>query len=144
MRGVRGRLLVAPLVLLVAGCGGSGNKAAPSSTVASPPPPPPPAANTPLHASFRALTHRPRVNAPWRYVVGASPNDANGTPIHTLVHLRVRVNGVWDDFGSNTFVGAYQDVVKWPPAARGRRLIYEVTVQQGSRSKTFRYWLRPR
>jgi hypothetical protein len=84
------------------------------------------------------------VDTPWRYVVGATPTDANGTPIVSLVHVRVRVNGVWLEFGSNRFTGSYQDQVPWPPSARGKLLIFEATVEQGTRSKMFRFWLRPR
>jgi len=84
------------------------------------------------------------VDAPWRYVVGAAPNDANGTPIRSIVHVRVRVNGVWLDFGTRAFVGVYQDQIPWPPSARGKLLIFEATVQQGTHSTTFQFWLRPR
>ncbi len=74
----------------------------------------------------------------------AAVNDANGRPITSLVHVRVRVRGVWLEFGSNRFTGAYQDQVSWPPSARGKLLIFEATVAQGTRLKTFRFWLRPR
>ena len=98
----------------------------------------------PLRATFRALTHRPRVNTPWRYVVGANPTDASGAPIQTELHVRVRVNGVWLDFGSNSFTGAYQDEISWPPSARGKLLVFEATVSAGGKTKTFRFWLRPK
>jgi hypothetical protein len=145
MVGVRARLLVfLPLVAVALGCGSSSKPTAVSTGAAPPPPPPPAAASTTLRATFRALDHRPKVNTPWRYVVGAVPNDANGRPITSLVHVRVRVNGVWLEFGSNRFTGAYQDQVSWPPSARGKLLIFEATVAQGTRLKTFRFWLRPR
>lgn len=142
MASVRGRLALLLLVPVAAACG-SGKKA-PSSTVAAPHSPPAPSPSAPLRATFRSLTHTPKVNTPWRYVVGANPNDANGTAIQSTVHVRVKVNGVWDDFGANSFVGAYQDSVSWPPQARGKLLVFEATVQQGAKSKTFRFWLRPR
>ncbi len=145
MVGVCARLLVfLPLVAFTLGCGSSSKPAAVSTGAAPPPPPPPSAASTPLRATFRALDHRPKVDTPWRYVVGAAPNDANGRPITSLVHVRVRVRGVWLEFGSNRFTGAYQDQVSWPPSARGKLLIFEATVAQGTRLKTFRFWLRPR
>ena len=137
---MRGRLLLLLLLaVLAAGCG-SKKHVASTRSIAQPPPP----AIAPLHATFRALTHRPRVNTHWRYVVGATPNDADGRPITSVVHVRVRVNGVWLEFGSNSFTGAYQDQVSWPPSARGKLLIFEATVAQGTRLKTFRFWLRPR
>ena len=145
MVGVRARLLVLlPLAALALGCGSSSKRAVVSTGAAPPPPQPPAAAGTPLRATFRALDHRPKVDTPWRYVVGAAPTDANGTPITSLLHVRVRVNGVWLEFGSNRFTGAYQDQVSWPPSARGKLLIFEATVEQGTRLKKFRFWLRPR
>jgi len=144
MVGVHVRLLVLlPLLAIALGCGSSSKRAA-VSTGAAPPPPPPAATNRALRATFRALDHRPKVDTPWRYVVGATPNDADGRPITSVVHVRVRVNGVWLEFGSNSFTGAYQDQVSWPPSARGKLLIFEATVAQGTRLKTFRFWLRPR
>jgi hypothetical protein len=128
-------------MVLTAGCSSSPKQAAVSTGAA---PPPPAAASTPLRATFRALDHRPKVDTHWRYVVGAAPNDANGTPITSLLHVRVRVNRVWLDFGTSSFRGAYQDQISWPPSARGKLIIIEATVEQGTRLKTFHFWVRPR
>ena len=137
---MRGRLLLLLLLaVLAAGCG-SKKHVASTRSIAQPPPP----AIAPLHATFRALTHRPRVNTHWRYVVGANPTDASGAPIRSQLQLRVHVNGVWIAFGSAMFSGVYQDEVSWPPAVRGKLLIFETTVSAGGRSRTIRYWLRPR
>jgi hypothetical protein len=142
MARVRGRpFLLLPIAALAVGCGSTHKRAAPSTSVT---PPPPAVQSTPFKATFRALQHRPKVNTPWRYVVGATPSDRNGAPITSVLHVRVRVRGVWLDFGSNSFTGVYQDEISWPPSARGKLLVFEATVSQGKRLKTFRFRLRPR
>ena len=140
MRPVRARLLLlCPLGLVALACGSAKTHA--QTTTRSTPQTLPPA---PLAASFRANTHRPRVNTIWRYVVRTRSKRPDGGPIQSQVHVRVHVNGVWVDFGASSFVGAYHDLVSWPPSARGKLLIFAATVQQDTRSRTFRFWLRPR
>jgi hypothetical protein len=136
-------IFLAPLAAIAVGCGSSPKHAAPPPP-AAPQPPSASATNVPLGATFRALEHRPRVDAPWRFVVGATPNDSTGAALRSEVHVRVRVRGVWVEFGTAGFTGVYQDMIKWPPAARGKLLIFEATVARGDQQKRFRFWLRPR
>ena len=42
------------------------------------------------------------------------------------------------------FTGRYRDFAQWPPASRGFRLTFEVTVAADGGRQTLRYWVSPR
>jgi hypothetical protein len=132
----RGAGLAAGLLatVLAAGCGGG------SSTRAEAPVASSSAARTAtapaaVRATLRASTHRPRVNAPWTYVVRV--RDAAGRPIRARVHLQVLFNGVpVGEIGVHRVLGVWRETIRWPPASVGHPLVFRAEVT--ARGRTLR------
>jgi hypothetical protein len=143
---------VAPLslVVLLCGCGGAKHASPGTAPTAAPAPQPAPAR---FHVSLSAPTHTPRAGAAkWWYVVRAT--TLRGRPLRARLTVAV-VDPLGTahvaDVGTTTrklldypFVGRYRDFAQWPPASRGYRLTFRVTVRAGRGSRTIAYWVKPR
>jgi hypothetical protein len=102
--------------------------------------------------ALRAPTHTPRVGPKWWYVVRAS--DRNGAPLRARLTVEVvdplgvahpaEVGTSKRKLIDYPFIGRYRDFARWPPPARGYRLVFRVTVAARGARRTVRYWVRPR
>jgi hypothetical protein len=134
------------IVCVAAVAAGCGNRHTPS-TIAAPAKP-----KAQFRVSLSAPTHTPRVGPKWWYVVRASARSGR------RVHGRLTVEVVDPlgvahpaEVGTSTrklvgypFSGRYRDFAEWPPAARGYRLVFRVTVAAEGARRSVRYWVRPR
>lgn len=93
--------------------------------------------------SFVAPTHSPVVNKPWHYVVRVT--DAQGRPVHALVHLQVLFLGLpVGEVGRHEVNGIWQETIRWPPRARGHRLVLRALVTVDAKTQSAIYGLKAR
>jgi hypothetical protein len=142
----------APLSLLVLLCGcGAAKHSAPGTTATAAPAPRPGPAR--FRVSLSAPTHTPRAGpAKWWYVVRAT--TAAGRPLRARLTVAVvdplgtahiaQVGTSTRKLLNYPFLGRYRDFAQWPPASRGFRLTFRVTVRARGGSRTVRYWVEPR
>jgi hypothetical protein len=134
------RRLVALLALLAlaAGCGSSSKQSAPRTTAArpattsapTPPTEPPQPVDTLQHnagkvkVTITAPTHRPKVNAPWRYTVLVT---AAGKPQPARIYLQVTFRKqVVGNIGTHLVTkGRWAETIRWPAASKGHPLAFE-------------------
>jgi hypothetical protein len=108
--------------------------------------------STPFHASLKAFTHTPRVNAKWRYEVRVV--DAAGRPLRATITVQLvdpfgGVHPVEFDCCKRNIVnhpirGVFREAVEFPPESRGFRLTFRVLVRTAGRRALLTYWIRPR
>jgi len=110
-----------------------------------------PAAAPPFHATLKAYTHTPKVNARWFYEVDVT--TASGKPLLAKITVQIvdPFGGVhpveFDACKSNIvdrpIMGVYADTVEFPPASRGFKATFRVTVTVGARKQLLTYWVKP-
>jgi hypothetical protein len=128
--------IAAPLLLLVAGCGGSHSAA---------PKPRPHRAALPFRAVLHAPTHEPKAGKPWLYSVRVT--DLQGRPIRARITMRVLFGGVSvgkvDAGKTFSFVGTWREPKKapliWPARSRGHPLTFEAIVTARGATKRLDY-----
>src|SRR5438067_2377908 len=99
------------------------------------------AASPPFHATLKAYTHTPKVNARWFYEVDVTTNSAAPLLAQITVQLADPFGGVHPvefDACKNNIVdhrirGVFADAVEYPPDSRGFKLTFRVTVTVGAR-----------
>lgn len=120
------RLAVAAVLVVVAtsACGGGGGSSTTSPASSAGTTPTAPAL---FRATLTAPTHRPRVNAPWTYVVRI--RDASGHPLRARVHLQALFGGVpVGQIGDHHVVGVWKETINWPPDSVGHPLVFQAEV----------------
>lgn len=102
---------------------------------------------------FHATTHTPKVNARWPWsVVVTTPA---GKPLAARVSAAVvdplgGVTPVAYDCCKKKFItnvktkGRFADVVQFPPASRGFKLTFRVTVRSALGTRVVNYWVKAR
>jgi hypothetical protein len=134
---VRLRIAAPLLVLLVAGCGGSGSRSAATTK--------PQRARLPFRALLHAPTHEPKAGKPWLYSVRVT--DLQGRPIRARITMQILFGGVpvgkVDSGKTFTFVGTWREPKSspliWPARARGRPLTFEAIVTARGKTKRLDY-----
>jgi hypothetical protein len=145
-----GLLVVFVCVLVATGCGGTKHTQSTTAPAQATSPRPAPAR---FRVTLSAPTHAPGVGtAKWWYVVRAT--TLSGHPLHGRLTVAV-VDPLGTahiaEVGTSTrklrnypFFGRYRDFAQWPPASRGYRLTFRVTVRALGSARTVDYWVRPR
>lgn len=138
-----GLAVLSAAAVVVAGCGKSGGP----TTVAAREHPKPQ-----FRVVLSAPTHTPRVGPKWWYVVRAT--DRSGRPVRGRLTVQVvdplgvahaaEVGTSKRKLVGYPFPGRYRDFAQWPPAARGYRLVFRVTVAANGARRSVTYWVRPR
>ncbi len=129
---MRSRTVILVLTLLAAGCGGGKNGT--TGTTARPT----------LKVSISASTHRPKVNAKWRYEVKApGPGKLTVQIVDPIggVHP-VLYDGTKRNVTGFPFHGAFRDYLEFPPDSRGYRLTVRATVKTAKGQGAAGYWIR--
>jgi hypothetical protein len=109
-------------------------------------------ASASFHATLRALTHAPKVNARWRYEVRVT--DAAGRPLRARITVQLSdpfggVHAVEFDCCKRNIVnhpirGVFRDAVEFPAESRRFRLTFRVIVARAGRRRVLTYWVKPR
>jgi hypothetical protein len=101
-------------------------------------------------ASLVAPTHRPQVNHPWPITIRAT--NLEGRPIRARLTMRILLGslpvGKVDNGRVYTFTGSWREKkgqeIKFPPASRGQRLVFQALVTAKGRTIKLNYWVQPR
>src|SRR6266480_4738077 len=123
------RVLALALLLFAAGCGSHASKQGATAGDATNAPQP-----SPIRVTIAALTHHPRVNAPWPVTVRVA--NAAGQPVAATLTMSILLGGSpvgkVDNGRVYHVVGAWREKkgeeIKWPTASRGQHLQFEAIV----------------
>lgn len=99
----------------------------------------PAAAAPPFKATLTALTHAPKVNAKWTYVVRVT--DLGGRPIPAKIHLQILFQGVpVGQVGVHTVKkGVWRETIQWPPESKGQPLVFQAIVTVAGATRKLAY-----
>jgi hypothetical protein len=108
-------------------------------------------ATPPFHATLKAYTHTPKVNAKWFYEVDVT--STSGQPLVAAITVQLV-----DPFGGvhpvefdvckrnivdHPFKGVFADAIEYPPESRGFKVTLRMTVKVGTRKAVLTYWVKP-